>query len=113
MMASSLNTYILEAYDDQLRRDYMTVLGDVYSQPKQIFDVMQQKDYYNVQSASHQRPGLERPFREIKSPGNPHLPASFPLRCFQRLSLPYIATLRCLWRDNRYTSGTSTPVLSY
>lgn len=54
MMASSLNTYILEASDDQLRRDYMTVLGDVYSQQKQIFDVMQQKGYYNVQSASPQ-----------------------------------------------------------
>src|SRR6185503_1689712 len=46
-------------------------------------------------------------------PGNPHLQARFPLRCFQRLSLPYIATRRCDWRHNRYTSGTSTPVLSY
>ena len=46
-------------------------------------------------------------------PGRSHLQARFPLRCFQRLSLPYIATQRCLWRDNWYTSGTSTPVLSY
>ena len=46
-------------------------------------------------------------------PGTSHLEASFPLRCFQRLSLPYIATRRCDWRHNRYTSGTSTPVLSY
>ena len=52
--------------------------------------------------------------RVVRIEGDPdHLQASFPLRCFQRLSLPYIATLRCLWRDNRYTSGTSTPVLSY
>jgi len=37
----------------------------------------------------------------------------FPLRCFQRLSRPYLATQRCRWRDNWYTRGTSTPVLSY
>src|SRR4029453_2533141 len=45
--------------------------------------------------------------------GRSHLQARFPLRCFQRLSLPYIATRRCDWRHNRYTSGASTPVLSY
>ncbi|AIF49628.1 spore coat protein [Pelosinus sp. UFO1] len=53
--AESINSYILEAGDEQLRRDYMTVLGDVYSQQKQIFDVMQQKGYYNVESASAQQ----------------------------------------------------------
>ena len=37
----------------------------------------------------------------------------FPLRCFQRLSLPYIATLLCRWHDNRSTRGMSIPVLSY
>ena len=46
-------------------------------------------------------------------PGIPNLQTSFPLRCLQRLSLPYIATRQCHWHDNRYTSGTSTPVLSY
>src|SRR5690625_1968781 len=46
-------------------------------------------------------------------PGIPNLQTSFPLRCLQRLSLPYIATRRCHWHDNRYTSGTSTPGLSY
>src|SRR5688572_26895447 len=45
--------------------------------------------------------------------GRPHLGAGFPLRCLQRLSLPYLATRPCHWRDNRYTRGTSTPVLSY
>src|SRR5687768_13163519 len=45
--------------------------------------------------------------------GRSHLQARFPLRCFQRLSLPHIATRRCDWRHNRYTSGASTPVLSY
>ncbi len=53
-MAESLNTYILESTNDQLRRDYMTVLGDVYSQQKQLFDMMQQKGYYNVKNANPQ-----------------------------------------------------------
>lgn len=48
-----------------------------------------------------------------QGPGRSHLGTSFPLRCFQRLSLPHIATRRCHWRDNRYTRGVSTPVLSY
>ena len=45
--------------------------------------------------------------------GRPCFEVGFPLRCFQRLSFPHIATLRCGWRHNRYTSGASTPVLSY
>src|SRR6476660_9510631 len=48
-----------------------------------------------------------------QGPGRSHLETSFPLRCFQRLSLPHLATLQCHWRDNRYTRGASTPVLSY
>ena len=45
--------------------------------------------------------------------GRAHLEGGFPLRCFQRLSRPYVATRQCRWRDNRYTIGTSIPVLSY
>ena len=45
--------------------------------------------------------------------GKTYLQAGFPLRCFQRLSFPDIATRRCDWHHNRYTSGPSTPVLSY
>ena len=37
----------------------------------------------------------------------------FPLRCFQRLSVPDIDTRHCRWRDNRHTRGPSTLVLSY
>ena len=48
-----------------------------------------------------------------QGPGKTHLETSFPLRCFQRLSLPHLATRQCHWRDNRYTRGASTPVLSY
>jgi hypothetical protein len=47
---------------------------------------------------SHAKPGFE---------------VSFPLRCFQRLSRPYLATRLCRWHDNRSTRGTSIPVLSY
>ena len=43
----------------------------------------------------------------------PNLEGGFPLRCFQRLSLPYIATLLRGWRHDRYTRGMFIPVLSY
>src|SRR4051812_33741073 len=43
----------------------------------------------------------------------PHLEASFPLRCFQRLSLPNVANQQCTWRYNWHTRGSSVPVLSY
>ena len=44
---------------------------------------------------------------------NPYLGEGFPLRCFQRLSLPNVANRPCHWRDNRHTRGSSTQVLSY
>src|SRR5205085_10564787 len=47
------------------------------------------------------------------SGGIPHLEAGFPLRCFQRLSLPNVANQPCPWRDNWHTRGSSVPVLSY
>jgi len=50
--AETLNSSILEASNEQLRRDYMTVLGDVYNQQKQVFDMMQQKGFYNVENAT-------------------------------------------------------------
>ena len=42
-----------------------------------------------------------------------HLEGGFPLRCFQRLSLPNVATQRCIERCNWITMGWSNPVLSY
>ena len=45
--------------------------------------------------------------------GRPCFEGGFPLRCLQRLSCPFMATLHCGWRHNRSTSGTFTPVLSY
>ncbi len=47
------------------------------------------------------------------SQAKPGFEVSFPLRCFQRLSRPYLATRLCHWRDNRSTRGTFLPVLSY
>src|SRR5690554_2717191 len=47
------------------------------------------------------------------SQGRPCFEGGFTLRCLQRLSCPFIATLLCRWHDNRSTSGTFTPVLSY
>ena len=62
---------------------------------------------------TYRRGGLPRPFRGLKVPGRVHLGDGFPLRCFQRLSVPIIATRRCHWRDSRDTSGSSDSVLSY
>ena len=45
--------------------------------------------------------------------GISNLGVCFTLRCFQRLSVPYIAAQLCHWRDNWCTRGTSIPVLSY
>lgn len=53
-LASSLNIYIQEATSEQLRRDYMTTLGDIYNQEKQLYDAMQQKGYYTVKNANPQ-----------------------------------------------------------
>src|SRR3989344_2366862 len=43
----------------------------------------------------------------------PNLGVGFPLRCFQRLSFPDIATGRCTWRYSPQTRGQFISVLSY
>ena len=58
-------------------------------------------------------PGLSTWWSSTALIGNTYLKVGFPLRCFQRLSLPYLATQRCSWRNNWYTRGMSTSVLSY
>ena len=45
--------------------------------------------------------------------GKSYLEGGFALRCFQRLSRPYLATRLCPWQNNRCTRGMSIPVLSY
>ena len=57
---------------------------------------------------AYQPGSLPGVFRD-RSPGRSNLRMGFPLRCFQRLSLPNIATLRCRWHDNRCTRGSSIP----
>ncbi|PJA63884.1 MAG: hypothetical protein CO160_01565 [Candidatus Portnoybacteria bacterium CG_4_9_14_3_um_filter_43_11] len=42
-----------------------------------------------------------------------HLGESFALRCFQRLSLPNLATQQCPGRDNWQTRGLFIRILSY
>jgi hypothetical protein len=42
----------------------------------------------------------------------PNLGVGFALRCFQRLSLPDIATRRFSWYQSRQTRGRFSPVLS-
>ncbi len=64
-----------------------------------------------IPPAAYQRGRLPRP--SGIAAWNVHLGAGFALRCFQRLSVPDIATRRCTWRHNRYTSGPSISVLSY
>ena len=60
-------------------------------------------------STSSSRRGLQDP----EGSGKTYLEVGFPLRCFQRLSIPNLATLPCRWRDNRFTRDSSVPVLSY
>lgn len=50
---------------------------------------------------------------ERKRSTKPYLGNGFVLICFQHLSMPYVATLRCHERDNRNTRGTSLQILSY
>ena len=64
-----------------------------------------------IPPAAYQRGRLPRPFGIAA--WSIHLGAGFALRCFQRLSVPNIATRRCTWRHNRYTRGSSISVLSY
>ncbi len=45
--------------------------------------------------------------------GTRRLGERFPLRCFQRFAQPNVATQRCRLPDNWFTSGSSSPVLSY
>ena len=65
----------------------------------------------------HALPRVHRPPIDVVvyhgSWARPGFEGGFPLRCFQRLSRPHLATRRCGWRHNRSTRGASIPVLSY
>ena len=49
----------------------------------------------------------------FQGPKTPHLGKGFVLRCFQRLSLPNIATQQFTWWQSWQTRGSFNPVLSY
>ena len=68
-----------------------------------------------VSSTRHRAytPGLSTWSSSTALIGSTRFEVGFPLRCFQRLSRPYIAMQHCRWRDNCSTRGTFTPVLSY
>ena len=51
LLASSLNTYITESQNDTLRNDYIKILQETYHAQKQIFDLMNQKGWYQVKPA--------------------------------------------------------------
>jgi len=68
---------------------------------------------YHASTSSLSTSSSRTALQGTEVPGRSHLGMGFPLRCFQRLSLPDVATRRCCWRNNRYTIGLSIPVLSY
>ena len=63
--------------------------------------------------AADQPDGLSGVSPPINRGCNTHLQGGFPLRCFQRLSLPHLATQRWPERANWRTRGGSLPILSY
>ena len=65
----------------------------------------------NVLLHLHMRPINQVVF--LDSQGKSYLRNRLALRCFQRLSVPCLATRRYCWRNNRNTRGMSFPVLSY
>lgn len=52
--ASSLTNLILESSNNSLRTDTTNILQRTFSHQKQIFDLMSQKGWYQVQNASQQ-----------------------------------------------------------
>ena len=61
--------------------------------------------------AADQPRGLRGVFR--LATWNVYLEVGFSLRCFQRLSLPHLATQLWTERSNWHTRGASFPILSY
>jgi len=55
LSASSLTTLVLESANQNLRNDATSILNKTFQHQKQIFDLMTQKGWYQVQSASQQQ----------------------------------------------------------
>ncbi|MCR3922543.1 MAG: spore coat protein [Firmicutes bacterium] len=54
-MCTMINSSILEASNDNLRRDWSNCLQSSYQAQKQIFDTMQQKGWYSPAKADIQQ----------------------------------------------------------
>jgi len=54
LSATSLTNLILESKNQNLRNDATTVLDRTFKHQKQIFDLMSQKGWYQVQNADYQ-----------------------------------------------------------
>jgi spore coat protein F len=54
LAATSITNLVLESADQQLRNDATAVLTKTFAHQKQIFDLMSQKGWYQVQNASAQ-----------------------------------------------------------
>ena len=54
LCASGLTTLVLEGACQELRNDVSGVLNRVFSQQKQVFDLMNNKGWYPVKNASQQ-----------------------------------------------------------
>jgi spore coat protein F len=54
LSATSLTNLILESSNQQLRNDASSILDKTFQHQKQIFDVMSQKGFYQVQQATAQ-----------------------------------------------------------
>lgn len=54
LCASSLTNLILESSNQNLRTDVTNILGRTFQHQKQIFDIMSQKGWYQVQAANQQ-----------------------------------------------------------
>jgi spore coat protein CotF len=54
LSASSLTNLVLESSNQYLRNDIASILTNTFKHQKQIFDIMSQKGWYQVQNASQQ-----------------------------------------------------------
>lgn len=50
-----INGYVLEAANDDIRRDWTSCLQSSYSMQKQVFDAMSQKGWYSPAKAQPQQ----------------------------------------------------------
>jgi spore coat protein F len=63
--ASALTTLILESSNQYLRNDATNLLTKTFQHQKQIFDLMNQKGWYQVQNANQQ--DISRAQQEVNS----------------------------------------------